>query len=489
VRRLAAIGVLASGVFLWLALRKLDLGGVAQVLVEARPWPWIPLAILSYGVGHLLRGLRCRLLVSREANLPVETATGVVVFGYAVNNVLPARLGELARAALLRDRTGIPFAQTLTVTLLERLLDGWTLLLLFVVASGFLPAVESWMLRISLVATGVLAAFSLAIACFVFFPHFLAHASSRIAAAVRPAWQDGTWRLATYVSNGLAYLRRPADAVRLVALSGLVWIAEGGMFLATLAVFDLPLRPEWALLAMAVTNLGMLVPSAPGFIGPFHYFCMQTLVLLGVAPATAASYALTVHAVFFVPITFWGAGILLWYGVQIGSLFALGRESRRVPVQATRAGVEMLVLGEGRRAPRRAAPGQLIRSITEAVIPDAVEGAGVGGCEGTPPANPRLEAVSLFVQEQIDALPGTLRLLLALGLGAFRVAVRVACLRSFCALPLARRRRIVSAFAYGRYALARQLFRVLRSTALLGYYELAGSPAGGRPLGGAERLR
>ena len=65
-----------------------------------------------------------------------------------------------------------------------------------------------------------------------------------------------------------------------------------------------------------------------------------------------------------------------------------------------------------------------------------------------------------------------LRVLLSVGLGGFRVLVRTLYLRSFCALPLATRRRLVNAFAFGRYGLGRQLFRVLRSTALLGYYDL-----------------
>ncbi len=44
-----------------------------------------------------MRGVRCRLLVRREANLGVITASNIVIVGYASNNVLPARLGEFVR--------------------------------------------------------------------------------------------------------------------------------------------------------------------------------------------------------------------------------------------------------------------------------------------------------------------------------------------------------------------------------------------------------
>jgi len=43
--------------------------------------------------------------------------------------------------------------------------------------------------------------------------------------------------------------------------------------------------------------------------------------------------------------------------------------------------------------------------------------------------------------------------------------------RTFCALPLDRRRRWVERWAFGRFSLARQMFRGPRTTALVSYYE------------------
>lgn len=59
----------------------------------------------------------------------------------------------------------------------------------------------------------------------------------------------------------------------------------------------------------------------------------------------------------------------------------------------------------------------------------------------------------------------------AAGMAGFRFYVRLRYLRSFCALDLERRRRAVDAWAFGRLALLRQLFRPVRSLALLAYYE------------------
>jgi hypothetical protein len=107
----------------------------------------------------------------------------------------------------------------------------------------------------------------------------------------------------------------------------------------------------------------------------------------------------------------------------------------------------------------------LYLSLTEAIIPEQI-----------PPLSEaeRVEVVrdtSAFVRGQIDALPPRLLLLVKIGLTGFRVLVRLRYLRSFCGLSLATRRRIVVSWAYGPVPLARQLFRSLRSTALLAFFE------------------
>ena len=64
------------------------------------------------------------------------------------------------------------------------------------------------------------------------------------------------------------------------------------------------------------------------------------------------------------------------------------------------------------------------------------------------------------------------RLLLTGGLAVFRVATRLRFVRSYCSLPLGKRRRWTEQWAYGSTSLARQLFRAIRATALVAYYEL-----------------
>lgn len=106
-----------------------------------------------------------------------------------------------------------------------------------------------------------------------------------------------------------------------------------------------------------------------------------------------------------------------------------------------------------------------IAALTEAVVPaDELD---------LPPGE--LQAVlaetSAFVGGQVDALPRRLSLMFAAGTLVFRIYVRITHFRSFCGLRPEARRRVVEQWAYGRIALFRALFKLVRSTALLVFYE------------------
>jgi hypothetical protein len=455
----------ASAAFLWLAFRELD-PGIGDALASARFWPWIPAATAAYLGGHVVRGLRCQKLVSNDADLHLATATNIVVLGYGVNNVLPLRMGEVARAVLLSERIGMPLPQSLTVTLLERVLDGFTILCLFLLGSALVPQVNGSALRTVQLASLILGISGLALACVLFFPYGTAALASRLSGLVHAGWREPIWRFLVSVANGLSYLRRPTHALRLAALSLAVWLLEAGMYLLVLPAFGLSMRVEWALLAMTMTNLGILVPSPRGNVGIFHSLCAQALVVLGISGATSAAYAIALHAVFYVPITVWGLGVLLRYGIELAWTTARITDAGRRASATSFGGVRLEVIGTSRPRSRDTTPHRLVVAITEALLP---------GRDGDPLGPPReqTQRVATFVQGQVNALPTQLRLLLSIGLLGFRTLVRVRHVRGFCSLPLATRREVVNAWAYGRHAPARQLFRVLRSTALLCYYEEA----------------
>ena len=99
-------------------------------------------------VGHVLRGFRCRALLGSNTRLPPATATNIVVIGYACNNVLPARLGELVRSGMLSERAGVSYDEALTITIIERMLDGLAIVVLLMTTSLVMP-LDGWIYQLA----------------------------------------------------------------------------------------------------------------------------------------------------------------------------------------------------------------------------------------------------------------------------------------------------------------------------------------------------
>ena len=463
------LGLVASAVFMYLAVRRLDVATLKGVFATTRVWPWVPVAVLSYAAGHVVRGLRCRLLVRRDANLRLVTASNIVVVGYAANNVFPARLGELVRAGMLAERTGMPVAQSLVVTFIERVLDGLAILVLLVIGTSRAGAPE-WthdLVRLALLVFGGACAVMLSAA---HSPGLVLTAASRLGNKLGTRWHDRLVGLATSITNAGACLRHPRDAVLLAAYSLIVWVLEAGLFLSLLPAFGLGASFTAAALAMSVTNLGLLVPSSPGFIGPFHFFCSQAIMTTGVAEPTALAYATVVHLAFYVPVTVWGAASMLWYGVEVGQTAALTREAR---LSGKKHEIGGLVLHEiAPLAPPR--PDEPASAFTTALVESVVVPRGQA-------ADPEaLRDAADFVHGQLASLQPQLKVMFEVGMTFFRFVTRLRFLRGYCDLSLETRRTWSLAWAESRYALLRKLFKPVRAIALLAYHDhprVVGAPA------------
>jgi uncharacterized protein (TIRG00374 family) len=457
-----AVGILVSLLFLWLSTSRVPWGDLGAAMSRVHLWPWLPLAVAAYLLGHLVRGLRCRMIVAELAPISLLSATNVVVLGYGANNILPARLGELARAGMLAQRTGLSYVQCLTVTFLERILDAIVILVLFVIAASR-RELPGWVRQVSDVAMVIVSMATLVVLAAVLLPSLLPRAATHLTARLHERLGGRLVSTAYDIVQALAPLRKPTRAAGVLALSLLVWTCEAGLFLAVLPAFDLLASPALAALAMSMTNLGILAPSSPGFVGPFHYFCAKAIETSGANPTVALSYAITVHAAFFVPVTTWAIGVIVSHGVQLSKTISLARSARvvtKLSDLAPEAGEVIAAYRVPQPAPRAT---RFLTAVIEPMLPWELV--------ALPEADraPLLGSVTEFVAGQVDALPKHLRWKARLGLFGFAVIFQLSTLGRLHRLPLERRRRLVEAWAFGRLSLPRQLFRLLRGTALLAF--------------------
>lgn len=282
---------------------------LVMALRSAEWWLLVP-AIGLYFVGTWLRSVRWRLLLPGQA-VSTRTLFRALVIGFTVNNVLPLRMGEVARAYLLARWGRVPYGATIASLLIERVLDGLALALLLLVSLALVPAPGYLLVAGALAAAGFLAGGLL-----------LVLAAWRAGAVVALASWLGRWlpgragallvRAATSFTGSLALVRGGGRLVRLLGLSLLAWCSELGLFFVMLHSFKLPGSYPLALLVGAAANFATLVPSSPGYVGTFDGVLVRVLNDTAGTPAgVATAYAFGVHAALFFPVVILGT-LLLW---------------------------------------------------------------------------------------------------------------------------------------------------------------------------------
>jgi glycosyltransferase 2 family protein len=292
-------GLPISALFLWLAARNADASAVRRSLEDAS------LELVALGVATMLavyafQAVRWRMIADAPS-LGSARFYGLVVSGVACNNVLPGRLGDLLRARWLSREAPMPAGRALGTVVLDRGCDV-VALAAFLALGLFAVASAQWLVRIAIAA-------ALGIAVLGAVLIFARQYTSRRA---RERRRRGLVR--RVVRDTVELLAEPLGRRRLavwIALSLAAWAtwALAGILIARSV--DIELSVLEALFVAAIVNLGVAIPSSPGFVGTYQWLGVASLGLLGVADDQALAFAILLHASWYVPTTLLGGGMLV----------------------------------------------------------------------------------------------------------------------------------------------------------------------------------
>ena len=279
-------------------------------------WAWIVFALGLNLVSVLVRSVAWRFTIDQALDPPRPRFDGVFSafsVGLLANAVLPGRIGELARVAVLRRRLphGPGTSGTLVGTVFaHRLFDLFPALLLvvYVISTAKIP---NW------------AETSLAIVSTLGVLLFLA-AVLGARRRHRPML-DGAKplrRVLLMARQGLAVLRSPLPAVGAIVLQCAGWFLQLLAVYVAMRAFDIHAPLPAAALVLLLMNVATIFPLWPGNIGLLQAAVALPLVQYGVAYSTGFAYALVLQVLEMSV----GVGVGLLFLAREGLSFATLRE-------------------------------------------------------------------------------------------------------------------------------------------------------------------
>ncbi len=317
----AVLGIVISAVLIWWVLRDVELAMVWAEVRGAR-WGLLLAAVAIATSGFLLRALRWKLLLHP---LRPDTSLGnrfaAVNIGFAANNLLPARVGEFARAWAISRLEPVTVSGALGSLVVERFLDAvavFSLLMVALLHPSFPTEATVAGRSIGDLVTAVVVlvgAVMVAVVTLLLFPRLFL----RVAEGVARFLPDRAARLLVEglksFLGGLTALQDPKLLVGALAWSFLFWGWNAVSFWVAMHAFGIQEGYVTALFVQAIIALGVAVPSAPGFFGTFHAAAVVALVeVYGVGDSATLAFAFGYHLGGFIPVTVLG----LWYAGRMG---------------------------------------------------------------------------------------------------------------------------------------------------------------------------
>jgi uncharacterized protein (TIRG00374 family) len=248
-----------------------------------------------------------------------------VVVGHMANNLLPVRAGEVYRAHILGRRAHLSRSGAVGSIVVERTFVGvmlvGTILLVF-----FLYPEAEFLGRAAIFIGFVFAALAAGIL-------FYGSATAKMHRIVDKAVSLLPHRLQKVVAQRLSLF---LEGVRSVSTAGgylkagaytvVIWALEAVAISLVIISFGFALPLDGYVLVYALLTLGTMLPSGPGYIGPYQYAFVLALGFFAISKEEALAVSVAAQAALSGTITVIGL-IVLWREWLRGAKVLTGRKS------------------------------------------------------------------------------------------------------------------------------------------------------------------
>jgi glycosyltransferase 2 family protein len=326
------VGFAVSIVLLYFALRGIEFRQIWATLKNMNPFLiFVPLVFIGCDV--CLASYKWSIIMGSGATVR-ETFVAYLI-GLFVNNVLPARLGEVARAYVMSKKKGRSFTYCLTSVALDRFFDLTGLLLLILV---FFPraTIPRAISEVIYVVIGVL------MFC-VFMIILLSRESvaNRLSArftGIEKSFLRGFGKRVIEIQENLKRINSPFTLISLILLSASAWFFMSIALFTVIRALGIHSVSFWVIpFVCALLNFGISIPSSPGYVGVYQFLLVYLLSIFGVPKYEGFTISILYHASWYVPYTILGFSFSLREHLRVRDIQKLESETSLTPLDPSKA--------------------------------------------------------------------------------------------------------------------------------------------------------
>ena len=253
--------------------------------ILAADWSVLFVALVVFYLGFPLRGLRWAILVRQTGyRLGVRDATEIIFLSWLVNCLVPAKLGDVYRAYLLKINSTVSLSRTFGTVFMERILDLFAIVILGL-AAGFVSFRSGLPSEVQIVfAGGIVFVVALAIGLLTM-RNFGRRIIVRLPIPERFVILYDRFEEGVFASMGLRAL--PS----LILITGMIWATEATrlyLVVEALGLADVHLGISGAFFIALSASLLTAIPITPAGLGFVEGAVVGLLTIAYGVPQTEA---------------------------------------------------------------------------------------------------------------------------------------------------------------------------------------------------------
>lgn len=313
-------GFIISIVMLYFSLKGINASAILETLKKTDyRLVFVPLLFISFSI--VLSSFKWQKISGNNVKFS-DTFVSLMI-GLFVNNVLPARIGEIARGYVLSKRKGISFTYSLSTVFVDRIFDlaGLLLITLLFFPKHRLPAKVSQAIYILI---GLLTVCIILIIVFSRerFTNTIASQLNRIQS---PFLAKFAKRIVEIQEN-LKRIQSPLNILLFIVIAFLQWLSMSTALYFVTLTLGIKISFIYAPFVCALLNMGLAIPSSPGYIGVYQFLLVYILSIFGVPKHEAFTVSVLFHALWYIPYNLIGFSLLLKEHLKIGELKKLSKQ-------------------------------------------------------------------------------------------------------------------------------------------------------------------
>jgi glycosyltransferase 2 family protein len=304
-RRISVIiGLSVSALAIVGILYFVDLSEVWQNL-QKLSWEVVLIAVSIYILGMVVRALRWFLIIAIREKISFYTVFKGLVYGYMLNQLLPAKIGEVGRAEYL-TRNSKPGRSFLLGTIAaERVFDMVIILLFLGISVVFSETIMSKMqaqwISVALIVSGII---------LLIFILRNVHLIKMLTRFLPVKFNEFVDHVLDSLGESFNIFKSFGSIFKILLLTLLIWLFTCLVFYLIIQDLDIEVPFYAYFFIVSAGTFGMIIPSTSANVGVYHAVAMGALMLFMVPKAQALSFAILAHAFDFFPALIMGGGIM-----------------------------------------------------------------------------------------------------------------------------------------------------------------------------------